>query len=237
MAKWRPGGRPALPPAFKVAGSIDPYDPRDEGNGNGMATDNDREERALASACGCSVQDLRSAGMAALYYMRSALKGGNINQGYAICDADPLTIKVARGECPTSRIQCRQPTTLRATAIAAATGTASWNVRPVGEAFLRELLLLEEQTTAPAVGETWVTAIESAGIPGLTGTVTQTAGTGAAANGFRAAMFARSFQNYVVPSGIWFEPEQPLAVAVLNRGGLIDVLNIGLTYDLVRRSG
>lgn len=189
------------------------------------------------STCLCGPQGEQATGelARAVKLIRRALKSGNINQGYAQCDVDELSLAVERGECPPERIQCRQPALLRATAIPGGGGVV-FTILPVGPAYARELLTLFSQPDDPVAATDFVpvvTQIAARGRTALAGSVAST-GTGNVAAGFSPNAYARTFQNYVLPSGITFDASQALTVTVANVGTDPGTLEMQLTYDLIR---
>lgn len=167
-------------------------------------------------------------------HMRRALKGGNINQGYAQCDVDTLAIMVERGECPVERIQCRQMALLRVTGMA--TGdVVTFTVDPVGPAFARELITVFAQGDGDNDTDFVPVLLqaEAQGRQAVTGTVTSD-GVGNVPRGSPAGAWAQNFQNYVLPSGISFNSSNELRVSFTNAGADTGGFIIGLTYDLIR---
>jgi len=166
--------------------------------------------------------------------LRRAMKSGNINQGYAQCDVDELALLVESGQCPPERIQCRQPFGMRATGVAAG-ATTTFTVTPVGPAFLRELLLIASVPTDPLLPDfrPIVAQLSARGRFAIVGAVAST-GAGNIPTGVGANAFARTWQNYVVPSGITFDSSNPLTVAILNAGADAGAFEFAATYDLIR---
>lgn len=195
-------------------------------------------ESKLAQDCGCTVTQVRKIAALSLIHVTAALKSGNINQGYAQCYADRLTRKVADGECPPDRIQCRQWATLRATVVPAGT-TVTFTVTPVGESFARELLVVQATDSVAAAPGAHFTVLqmEAGGVQATSGTVASDHATGNVPRGGTANAFSRTWQNYVVPSGVWFEPSNVLTVQVTNDGTQDGDFEALLTYDVIRRNG
>jgi hypothetical protein len=167
--------------------------------------------------------------------LRRAMKGGNINQGYAQCDVDRLAIAVEKGECSVERIQCRQMATMRSLALAGG-AVVIFTITPVGPAFARELLtvfarqdVLVDDDFAPIV-----TQITSKGRFAVAGVTASTVAASNIAAGFPLQAHNPAFQNYVLSSGIVFDSSNPLVVTVQNFGADAGSFMAGITYDLVR---
>lgn len=162
------------------------------------------------------------------------MKSGNINQGYAQCNVDLLSLMVEAGRCSPERIQCREMATLRSTAHAAGV-VVVFTVTPVGYAFARELVVgfLLPDVAAAFDFVPIVTQMTAKGRVAVTGTTAST-GTGNVPTGFPAQSFANGLQNYVVPSGIIFTSANPLVVSLNNAGADNGSITMGLTYDQIR---
>lgn len=189
---------------------------RRRGNGNGNGNGNTMDANAA-------------------YLIARTLKSGNINQGYAQCEVDTLSLLVEQGKCSPERIQCRQAVMLRSTAQAVG-ATVNLTITPVGPAFLRELVVtLITPTVALERASFVITQFAAKGRIALTGTVAST-GAGNQPAGLPIGAFGLNVQNYVVPSGIVFDTQNPLVVSLLNLGpgpGTADA-EMMATYDEIR---
>ncbi len=167
--------------------------------------------------------------------LRRAIKGGNINQGYAQCDVDRLAIAVEKGECSVERIQCRQMATIRTLALPGL-GTVIHTITPVGPAFARELLTVFSRPDDVALIDfaPIVTQITSKGRFAVAGVTASTIAASNVAGGFPLQAHNPQFQNYVLSSGIVFDSSNPLVVTITNVGADAGSFLAGLTYDLVR---
>ena len=167
--------------------------------------------------------------------LRRALKGGNINQGYAQCDVDRLAIAVEKGECSVERIQCRQMATMRSLALAGG-GTVIFTITPVGPAFARELITVFARPDDVALIDIApiVTQITSKGRFAVAGVTASTVAASNVAGGFPLQAFGQGEQNYVLSSGIVFDSSNPLVVTVTNFGADVVSFMAALTYDNVR---
>lgn len=166
--------------------------------------------------------------------MRLALKSGTINQGYSQCDVDRLQLMVESGQCSIDRIQCRTAAPLRATAIPAG-GAVTFTVRPVGPAFMRELIVVSatpDDIAAPDFVPVF-TQFASSGRVAYAGNVSST-GTGNITQGAPALAFGADFQNYVVPTGVLFDSSNPLEVILQNQGANPGSVVAMMTYDVIR---
>ncbi len=181
-------------------------------------------EAEIVKAMGCGPSELR--------FLAAIMKSGNINQGYAQCYVDQLSLKIARGECSAERVQCRQPFQIAATTVAPA-AVVIHTITPVGISFLRELILIRvTPTVAATITIPTVVQMTSLGQFAITGAMAST-GAGQAANGFPLEGFGAQFQNYVVPTGVVFDSSNPLLISIRNDGADGDYLAMG-TYDQIR---
>lgn len=182
-------------------------------------------EDEAVGACGAHPGELRM--------LAGLMKGGNINQGYAQCIPDQLTLKLARGECSVDRVQCREQIMLEANAVAIG-GLVVHTITPVGPSFARELLTT---FNAPDVAATEFTPvveqIDALGSFALTTRVISD-GAGQPAQGFDLVGFGPDFQNYVLPSGIVFDSSNPLRVSIRNTGAAIGSYRANMSLDQIR---
>ena len=215
--------------------------PGDNGNGGGNGTPIDATLIDTIASETIPTHPTNGRGMQAnaevqaAMVLRRALKGGNINQGYAQCDVDRLAIAVEKGECPIERIQCRQMATLRTLALAGG-ATVTFTITPVGPSFAREMLTVFARPDDVALIDfvPIVTQIASKGRFAEASVVASTVAASNVPGGFPLAAHNPAFQNYVLSSGIVFSSSNPLVVTVVNFGADAGSFLAGITFDQVR---